>query len=591
MELLNEIENNPVSDIKKEEESTLLKENVKKYESKKKFYNTVFATKMRNRRKEEKLDKPENKEVSTLCKSVAKTEVTTVSPHTESNSISSREHQNHAKKISCKTDQTNVKKQVCDNDKKIVTLQMEDVGEIHSEDNNDKICDSETEDEIVNKESINEDQLEISLDKDDVQRRKSIRQVTPTTFFDEKWDVETKPDNGAIAEEEYSCRRTEKFVGKLNTREARILNIEKIVKEKSEPTNQNNNTLVNVNESENDLLTKSEDKNISITNESVSEANKNIKSYNTVMTFKSNESKNSTKCYKNLKDNIDKEDLINRCKDKSMVNTLKNTDMEVTSINSKRLSEKVIETKENINVEVPTCRRIVPFVNQNSQSALSSTSEKFIEIDCVKSDANTKLESSKNKKIKSKFSLEPDSLKDGSKLKCSAQDGDLKIDSSSESEIKANLCNNAESDSLPNVSLKAEDPLSCDDNEKNLTCQRIKPYLGKNYPNCSRTLPFIDLVGKVKSQDTAGTSTKLPNNTSSSHGNVPNRLQLNDSDKLKEKLKRNENSNIPEKVENELVNTVTNGTSDESVKTGEWKFRRKRSNIKSDNAQQVIKLH
>ncbi|XP_031783165.1 uncharacterized protein LOC100678834 isoform X1 [Nasonia vitripennis] len=405
----------------KDEHLSALGTNVQKPLEKKKFCNTVFATKMRNRRKEEKLKEINTTEVLDSCKGKS-IDVKHIDPKAVPKLIAAATTATTATEMTGaiqkhrKRKRWNRWKLGMDTKKKKSTLKNPKVNKV----NNARVSDRSTSesnpvktDSSTIKEEVEGNKLETSTVNGDMHRRKSLRHLAPNVIPNQKHVSEIKPDKETIPTTEiFSCRRIEPFIGKLKTRESRILNIEKLL---NGPNLKNNNEpIANGNRN---LPDKKEEKRTafvpeinSTVKQSKSDENKESDNCMDAKSFTNKESSiKESKSYNN-KESDDCKDAKSSTKRQKSENKHKNklknrstigiadTEKKLVDPESKNTPNKVNETKENEDEEI-SCRRTIPFegkIIDKPASGITEISKNIacpndvnIELDAVKENVNT----------------------------------------------------------------------------------------------------------------------------------------------------------------------------------------------------------
>ena len=370
MEQSEETEPNLEHADNKHAQSTIQDENTQKSVAKKKFRNTVFATKMRNRRKEEKLKNIDSEEVLTSCKSVS-VEVQRLSSSVVPKVVSAIQNRNHKKrKLQWKKGKTRKRKKI-----RATTDKFLNDNDLNEQNN---VSEKNTCTGQLPNHPNNKGELVSSVDKD-TKKRQSNRHTN--SVFVEKCDYHNESG------EKFSCRRTEPFIGKFVTKEARTLNIERFLKVDIESEIQNNKETVNDNQKnpidENEVnatLTKNQ------SNPKVAKDIENNKSDNIISRESSGniESNTNLETVKNQDKNTNKENNKSKENHKSEVI---DTCITNTSINVKEMlinqesnkSSNIVDTKDDVKDEETSCRRTIPFVRKIPRKPPPAVPEKPIE--------------------------------------------------------------------------------------------------------------------------------------------------------------------------------------------------------------------
>ncbi|XP_014214029.1 uncharacterized protein LOC106643415 [Copidosoma floridanum] len=226
MALLEETQLNPRD--KDSQQSALVEKNVQK-PPQKKFCNTVFAAKMRNRKKEEKLKKLSSEEVLTSCKPVS-IEVTRIASKAVPKILTTVENKiRRRKKSQWKLGIMKKKKKPSKNRE---TAKASTSSKGPSDEN---VCQKNKEVSVNEKTQIYaslggkliDEQKSKSVHQDKKENRKRSLRNNESVLYEENIEIESV--KSATSAEEDSCRRTLPFIGKLNTKAARAAYAEKII--------------------------------------------------------------------------------------------------------------------------------------------------------------------------------------------------------------------------------------------------------------------------------------------------------------------------------------------------------------------------
>lgn len=464
----------------------------KDHPTRKKHSKTLFATRMKNKKNEEK-----------FCKDVS-VHITKIPSQTVPKSVSPSK----PKKRRCQWNKGIVKK------RKIIHKTEKTVSE------NFDIKTSELTEEST------EDQNNTDIQK------KSARSCTSPT--NKKVDSKSESDvshAGNDEKVELICQRTIPFVGKLITKEARMKYLEKFY------------TTVH-----NDLQARADEK------KEVLEQNQNLSSK---CDDKIEKTENVVKETTNISKSNDKLECVTSSKTKKtkpkkthkkpVENTSKKDNLELTNQDLKKPFKTVSDTKDNPKDVKPAGK--VPILNETC----TNTPDVINELDTNENSSNNKSDSvskNKNSNVEKNLSFsntdKSETCKNANTLKDSSKDFN----------------------SL-NTSLKdGPEPSTAENNLETVSCRRTEVYYGKLYPQCSRTLPYVELVKEIL-------KTSRTRNLNSSTEVRSNQEKTNEVDETNETIKVETNSNIQFNKKNEI---------DVSLKS-----EKRKHPITPENESQVIK--
>lgn len=509
----------------KDEQLSMLETNVQKSPEKKKFCNTVFATKMRNRRKEEKLKEIDTADVLTNCKGKS-IDVKRINPEAVPKLITAvgQKHRRRKRWNRWKLGMAAKKKKPAVKSPKKEEVRVETDKSMYLNFTK-KDQKNSLELDLINSES--------SAINDDVQRRKSLRHLAPNVIPDQKYDSEIKTDKESIPKTEiFSCRRTELFIGKLNTRESRILNIEKLFG----PVSQNNNK--SIENGNKDLTEKNEGKRTAF----VSDANSSVKESKS---FENKESENCRDAESFTKKGKSENKHKNKLKNRRTLG-IADTEKELVNQESKNSSDKVNETKENIDEET-SCRRTIPFEGKNIDKPPSGVPETSIDIACP-NDVNIKLDSRKEN-----VNTEQSSSSIDSNPKQNSSDVIHKKSKTSSSNVKAKSDSNLTSSDAKLKSSKDTD-MSNEKSKSESSQVQNNTEMDSSIKDANTILDVLNKTGSILDETAKDHSMEVKEGDSS----VEVKKLLNSSNETKTKM--NVSNNINMKLDKLPDNTDSQST-------------------------------
>lgn len=354
MEFLEETSLNKVddkSDENKNEDNSLKENGVQESLPKKKFANTNFALKMKNKRKEEKLSNVDATEALSSCKDVS-IDVTRLNSNPMSKIMNAVENKNRRKKKSqWKMGVMKKKKKSIAKDIKVNPLNKGLVNGVTESDHVSEDVKAAEDSKIKKEEPIHpsSEKKEQPADSESLQRRRSLRSVASSMSDPSFCEPETKI-NLKSEEGNFSCRRIEPFIGKLTTKEARSEIANRILRGETEPKAGSSHETSKKSTVQESKKSKTEDKD-----------------------------KDKTEVKKSLSESNVNAERNDEADEKAESSTTKVDTNEKEVIQPLRKSTlKINETKES---EEPNCSRTMPFVGKTARKLPAGVPERPIEID------------------------------------------------------------------------------------------------------------------------------------------------------------------------------------------------------------------